>query len=119
VKTILVADDDESMLALVRLHLSNAGYKVEVAEDAVVAGKKLLKSAPDLLVIDAEMPYLSGIDFVATLLADSTAPAVPILFITAHENHGDRFEAMGVDYLLKPFSVDALLGKVRGLLTPG
>ena len=115
-KKVLVVDDDESMRALVRLHLANAGYEVVLAEDAVVAGKVLLESPPDMLVVDAEMPYMSGIDLVAALLADSTAPSIPILFITAHERHRDRFEKMGVDYLIKPFLADALLKKVGELL---
>ena len=115
-KKILVVDDDESMRALVRLHLANAGYDVSLAEDAVVAGKALLASAPDLLIVDAEMPYLSGIDLVAALLADSTAPSVPILFITAHEQHRERFDNMGIDYLIKPFLADTLVAKVAEML---
>jgi DNA-binding response OmpR family regulator len=114
--TILVVDDDESMRALVRLHLANAGYEVTVAEDAMLAGRLLLESPPDLLVVDAEMPYLSGIDLVAALLADSTAPAIPILFITAHEQHRDKFDNMGVEYLIKPFKLEALLASVGKML---
>src|SRR3954467_3525953 len=106
------------MRALVQLHLANAGYDVVVAEDAMVAGRLLLEKAPDLLVVDAEMPYLSGIDLVAALLADSTAPDVPILFITAHDQHRDRFENMGVEYLIKPFNVETLLEAVGKMLKP-
>jgi DNA-binding response OmpR family regulator len=62
------------------------------------------------------MPYLSGIDLVAALLADSTAPSIPILFITAHEQHRDKFENMGVEYLIKPFTADVLLQKVASML---
>ena len=116
-KKILVVDDDESMRALVRLHLSNAGYEVAQAEDAVVAGRLLLESPPDLLIVDAEMPYLSGIDLVAALLADSTAPSVPILFITAHEQHREKFDNMGVEYLIKPFRADALVAKVAEMVS--
>ena len=117
--TVLVVDDDESMRALVRLHLVNAGYEVVLAEDAIVAGRLLMESAPDLLVIDAEIPYLSGIDFVAALLADSTAPSMPILFISAHEQYREKFENLGVNYLIKPFKVDQLLAKVGEALKPG
>ena len=115
---VSVVDDDESMRALLRLHLANAGYQVTLAEDAVVAGKALMQSAPDLLVVDAEMPYLSGIDLVAALIADSTAPSVPILFVTAHEEYRDKFDNMGVDYLIKPFTAEALLAAVERLVKP-
>ena len=114
--TILVVDDDESMRALVRLHLANAGYDVVLAEDAVVGGRLLLQSPPDLLVVDAEMPYLSGTDFVAALLADATAPNVPILCITAHEEYRDKFDKLDVAYLIKPFQVAQLLAKVDAVL---
>ncbi len=115
-KKILVVDDDESMRALLRRQLQSAGYEVLLAEDAVVAGRRLLAAPPDLLVVDAEMPYLSGIDLVAALLADSTAPSIPILFITAHEQHREKFENMGVEYLIKPLAADVLLKKVASML---
>ncbi len=115
-KTVLIVDDDDSMRALVRLHLANAGYEVKEAEDAVVAGRMLLEEPPDLLVIDAEMPYLSGIDLVAALIADSTAPSLPVLFITAHDEYREKFDNMGVEYLIKPFRVDALVSAVERLL---
>ena len=111
-KKILVIDDDESMRALVRVHLSNAGHEVALAEDAVVGGRLLLESAPDLLIVDAEIPYLSGVDFVAALQADATAPSVPILFVTAHEQYRDKFDSFEAKYLIKPFTVDQLLQKV-------
>jgi CheY-like chemotaxis protein len=58
--TILVVDDDESMRELLRLHLTNAGYDVRLAEDAVVAGQLVLRNPPDLIIADVEMPYMDG-----------------------------------------------------------
>ncbi len=100
------------MRALLALHLSNAGYRVETAEDALVAGRRLLGATPDLLIVDIDLPYMSGIDFVATLLADSTLPYVPVVFITAHEQFAPQAQALGADFILKPFFKDRLLESV-------
>src|SRR6266850_319901 len=76
---ILVVDDDVSMRELLELHLSNAGYSVALADDAIAAGRMFLGSTPDLLLIDVSMPYMSGLDFVATVFADVTVPIIPVV----------------------------------------
>src|SRR5258708_32356305 len=83
---ILVVDDDKSMRDLLQLHLANAGYNVALAEDAVVAGRMFLGSTPDLLLIDVDMPYLSGLDFGATLFADTTWRVIPGMFTHAQRH---------------------------------
>jgi chemosensory pili system protein ChpA (sensor histidine kinase/response regulator) len=113
---ILVVDDDEAMRELVKVHLTNAGYRVTLAEDAVAGGRMLYGSTPDLLIMDAEMPYMNGFDFVATMLSDATAPRVPVIVITAHERFVERAVLLGVDCLKKPFFADQLLGAVERAL---
>lgn len=73
---ILIVDDEPAIRELLRLHLQNEGYEVVEAADAVVAGKMILAKAwrIDLLIVDAHMPYLTGIDFAAAVLADTTLP---------------------------------------------
>ena len=63
------------MRELLRLHLSSAGYAVEVAEDAIAAGYAVLKAAPDLIVCDVAMPHMDGFELVAALRADAGAAA--------------------------------------------
>jgi DNA-binding response OmpR family regulator len=109
---ILVVDDDASMRELLQLHLSNAGYNVALADDAVSAGRMFLASTPDLLLIDVSMPYMSGTDFVATVFADVTVPIIPVIFLTAQENFEERAEGMGADCLIKPVQVSRLLETV-------
>ena len=58
--SVLVIDDDEVFRHLVRIHLTNAGYKVETAEDAIEGGKALIERAPDLIICDINMPHLDG-----------------------------------------------------------
>ena len=109
---ILVVDDDVSMRELLELHLSNAGYSVALADDAIAAGRMFLGSTPDLLLIDVSMPYMSGLDFVATVFADVTVPIIPVVFITAYEHFAQHAEEMGADCLIKPVQVGRLLETV-------
>jgi CheY-like chemotaxis protein len=111
-RRIIVVDDDASMRELIGLHLFNAGYAVALAEDAIQAGYMVLASPPDLLILNTELPFLSGLDFVATLLADSTLPAVPVIFISAQETHADQAQLLDADLLRKPIFKDLLLAAV-------
>lgn len=112
--SIMVIDDDQSMRELVRLHLSNAGYEVRMAEDAVVGGRMVLERAPDLIICDVDMPYLSGYDFVAALRTDATKAGIPVIFLTVTEDVADQARKLGaVAYLMKPVMADRLLEVVR------
>jgi DNA-binding response OmpR family regulator len=110
---ILVVDDDPCMRELLKLHLRSAGYEVAVAEDAVVAGRMILKSPPDLLVMDVGMPYMNGFEFVATLVADQTVPCVPVIFLTAAPHGEIRAAELGAGFLQKPCIADDLLTAVE------
>jgi CheY-like chemotaxis protein len=114
---ILVVEDDEAMRELLRLHLSNAGYRVTLAEDAAVAGRHLLESPHDLVVADVELPYLSGLEFAAILMADTTMPAIPVVLISAHEQYRARADVLGAAFLLKPMLKGALLETIEQALS--
>ena len=114
---ILVVEDDESMRELLRLHLSSAGYAVEVAEDAITAGYALLKAPPDLLVCDVSMPHMDGLELVAALRADKAMPKVPVIFLTSDAEGEGRARELGVsEYLNKPVRLEELLAAVYRLL---
>jgi CheY-like chemotaxis protein len=112
---VLVVDDDKDTRDLVRLHLAEAGYGVSLAEDAIAAAR-LLGAAPDLLIIDVQMPYLNRLDFVATLLADSIIPRVPVVFISSNERFALTAQVLGTGFLLKPFLRNDLLDAVSRTL---
>jgi CheY-like chemotaxis protein len=110
---ILVVEDDESMRELLRLHLSSAGFAVEVAEDAISAGYALLKAPPDLIVCDVEMPHMNGLELIAALRADQAMPKVPVIFLTSDAEGEGRARELGVsEYLSKPVRLEELLRAV-------
>jgi len=117
---ILVVDDDQSMRDLLRLHLTAAGYDVQVAEDAIAAGYLVLRSPPDLIISDVNMPHLDGFEFIEALKADKTLPNIPVIFLTSVEEGDNRGKLLGaVGYIPKPVRADKLLALVAQHVSGG
>jgi len=111
--SILIVEDDESIRDLLRLHLAAAGYEVRVAEDAISAGYMLLRSPPDLIISDINMPHMDGFEFIAALKADHSLPKIPVIFLTSMEDGDLRGKELGaVGYITKPVRADRLLSLV-------
>lgn len=107
---ILAIDDDPSILGLLRLHLENAGYEVLVAADGIVGGHLALNAAPDLVLVDVMMPWLSGYDLVEALKADPATRHIPVVFLTSDDEVEERSGKLGAQaYLKKPVHVDRLI----------
>jgi CheY-like chemotaxis protein len=116
---VLVVDDEPSMRELLRLHLSNEGYEVIAAEDAVVAGHLILERKPDLLIVDVHLPYMSGYDFVGALKGDPATRDIPVVFLTTDDGVSSEAARLGAAaYLKKPVMADRLL-EVVGLFAGG
>jgi two-component system chemotaxis response regulator CheY len=111
--TILVMDDDQSMRELLRLHLSNAGYKVLVAEDAIDGGHLFLRRHPDLVLVDIEMSFMDGLEFLRAVKADRTTRSVPVIFVTARADAEGQAKKLGAAaFLTKPLLLPELLSAV-------
>ncbi len=111
--SILVVDDDENIRELLRMHLSAAGYDVHVAQDAISAGYMVLRSPPDLIISDVNMPHMDGFEFIAALKADKSLPHIPVIFLTSMEEGDQRGKELGaVGYVTKPVRADRLLSLV-------
>lgn len=107
---ILVLEDSPSVRELLAIHLSNAGYAVLQAEDAIIAGKLVLEAAPDLIVADVKLPYMSGIEFIAALRTEPSFTDIPVVFLSS----ADLLETVPKELraaacLMKPVRVDRLL----------
>jgi CheY-like chemotaxis protein len=107
-----VVDDDASIRDLLRIHLGNAGYEVRLAEDAIVAGHLIVRHPPDLLLLDVDMPYMTGFEFYEALRADSALPKIPVVVVSAHGDAQERAKELGLAFLPKPIFLDQLLREV-------
>jgi DNA-binding response OmpR family regulator len=119
VKRVVVVDDDASIGGAVRDLLAPEGIAVEAPGDGQAALPELLREAPDLVILDVNMPGMSGWELCAILRRQSATRTIPILFLTGRHEVKDRITAMqfgGSDYLAKPFGADDLRRKVRSLL---
>jgi two-component system response regulator MprA len=114
---ILVVDDDQNMLSLLRRGLSFAGYAVHLAADGDQALLMARDQPPDLVVLDVMLPGVDGVEVCRRLRADD--PELPILMLTARDQVPDRVTGLRAgadDYVLKPFAFEELLARIQALL---
>jgi two-component system response regulator MprA len=114
---VLVVDDDQKILSMMRRGLIFAGYAVETAETGELALEHVLHELPDVVVLDVMLPGMDGLEVCRRLRA--AEPRLPILLLTARDRVPDRvagLDAGADDYLVKPFAFDELLARIRALL---
>ena len=113
---ILVVEDNEKNMKLFRDVLSATGYRTLEATTGGEAVEMATKHAPDLVLMDIQMPDFDGVEALRRLRADTRTASLRVLAVTAQAMQGDReqFLAAGFDgYLSKPVNVQELLGTVR------
>ena len=118
---VLIADDEPSMRALVRLTLKSHRFEILEAEDGERALELARRELPDLLFLDWTMPRLSGLDVCRQLREEPATAELRVVMLTARTQDFDRLAATAVgvdDYITKPFSPLRLLEKVRETLGP-
>ncbi|MBI4212799.1 MAG: response regulator transcription factor [Chloroflexi bacterium] len=114
---ILIADDDASLVRVLRLALARDGYEIVTAGDGETALKLFQTESPDLIVLDAALPRLDG--FTVTERIRANSPDIPIMMLTARDVVLDRLASLvhgADDYLVKPFAVDELEVRIPALL---
>jgi DNA-binding response OmpR family regulator len=119
VPVLLVADDDEDILALVQLRLSRSGFEVIVARDGREALQLAQDRHPDLAVLDWMMPKATGLEVLRAIRADSATADIPVVLLTARASENDIQEGLdagAVDYIAKPFSPQELAARVHDIL---
>jgi CheY-like chemotaxis protein len=122
--TILVVEDDSTNRILATNILRRNGYRVVIAKDGVEALEKVSLDSFDLILMDVQMPNMSGLEATAAIrkLEEASGLHTPILALTAHAMEGDRercIEAGMDDYLSKPIHASHLLAKIHALISRG
>ena len=118
-ETILVVDDEEDILELIRYNLAREGYQVAGAasgEEAVKTAKALL---PDLILLDLLLPGIDGLEVCRTLKGEARTRSIPIIMLTAKGEEADIVAGLELgadDYVTKPFSPRVLLARIRTAL---
>ena len=118
-QSVLVVDDEEDLLELVRYNLTREGYRVTgvgTGEDALKAARK---QPPDLIVLDLMLPAVDGLEVCRRLKSDPKTRDIPIIMLTAKSEESDMvagLERGADDYISKPFSPRVLSARVKALL---
>jgi two-component system alkaline phosphatase synthesis response regulator PhoP len=118
-ETILVVDDEEDILELVRYNLQREGYQVVVAGSGEEAIKLVRQQIPDLIVLDLMLPGMDGLAVARHLKTDARCRQIPIVMLTAKGEEADvvaGLELGAEDYVTKPFSPRILTARVRAVL---
>jgi len=114
---ILLVEDETKLARFIELELTSEGYRVSVAHDGMTGLGLAREAAPDLVILDWMLPGLSGVEICRRLR--STGSQVPVILLTAKDEVGDRvagLDAGADDYVIKPFSIEELLARIRAHL---
>jgi len=113
---ILIVEDDQALLDVLKYNLTKEGYNVVVATDGIQALEVARGNKPDLILLDIMLPKMSGFDVCRILRKETTTP---ILMLTAKDEEVDKIVGLEIgadDYMTKPFSMRELLARIRAML---
>ena len=118
-KRILVVEDNDLNRKLFCDVLRASGFEVEPVADGELVLNAARAFAPDLVIMDIQLPGVSGVDLIAAMRGDAALGDIPVLAVTAYAGKGDedRIRAAGATgYLAKPVSIGPFMAAVRGLV---
>jgi len=113
---ILLIEDDLTFSSILQIALKGKGYDIEVASDGVAGLEKAERFMPDLIILDVNLPKLSGFDVAMRLKETEGLKNIPIIMLTAlsQEVNIRRGYSLGVeDYITKPFNIEHLFLKIK------
>ena len=118
-ENILIVDDEEDVLELLRFNLEKDGYKTETAVSGEEALKKAKAKRPDLIILDLMLPGIDGLEVCKKLKSDTKTENIPVIMLTAKSEESDIITGLELgaqDYITKPFSPKVLIARVRRIL---
>ena len=116
--TILLIEDDQTLIELLRYNLEQAGFTVAMALDGSTGLALARQLQPDLILLDLMLPGIDGFSICRTLTAEST---IPIIILTALQDEAHRIAGLELganDYVVKPFTPDTIKEKIQAALKP-
>jgi two-component system, OmpR family, response regulator len=114
---VLVVDDEQALTELLSMALRYEGWELRTAADGASAVRTAREFRPDAVVLDVMLPDIDGLEVLRRMRAEQTE--VPVLFLTARDAVEDRIAGLtagGDDYVTKPFSLEEVVARLRGLL---
>lgn len=119
-KRILVVDDEEDIVSVIKARLENAGYEVDCAYDGKEGLMKIKAHKPDLVILDIMMPEINGSTLCGMLKFDDDYKDLPIILLTAKGGKLDKEigATVGADaYIVKPFDSQELINVIKDFLS--
>ena len=116
---VLVVEDEAALATMLRYNLEKQGYRVEEATDGQEALTRIAEAQPDLVLLDWMLPQMSGLEVCRQIRRRSATRDLPVIMVTARTDDQDAVRGLNTgadDYIAKPFSMDALLARIRALL---
>lgn len=117
--TILIVDDEQPIIELIRYNLQKEGFTVFAAENGAKALDLARTEKPDLIILDLMLPDMGGFDVCRVLRNDTDTAHIPIIMATAKSSDSDIVSGLELgadDYITKPFSPKVLVARVKGVL---
>lgn len=117
-KKILVADDEEDFLELIKHNLLLEGYEVVTASNGNEAMRKVYDESPNLLILDINMPEMDGMEVCKKIRGSFLYKHLPIIMLTVRKTRDDQVEGLNTgsdDYITKPFHARELIARVKTL----
>jgi two-component system, OmpR family, phosphate regulon response regulator PhoB len=116
---VLVVEDEAALVTMLRYNLEKQGFRVEEAADGQEALTRIAETQPDLVLLDWMLPVLSGLEVCRQIRRRSATRDLPVIMVTARTEEQDTVRGLNTgadDYITKPFTMDALLARMRALL---
>jgi two-component system, OmpR family, phosphate regulon response regulator PhoB len=116
---VLVVEDEAALVTMLRYNLEKQGFRVEEAADGQEALTRIAEVTPDLVLLDWMLPVMSGLEVCRQIRRRPSTRDLPVIMVTARTEDQDAVRGLNTgadDYITKPFSIDALLARMRALL---
>jgi DNA-binding response OmpR family regulator len=120
-RRVAVVDDDRDIREGLKAALSDEGYDVTVVPNGLKLLSALQVDRPDLIVLDVMMSWIDGFELCRAIKKNRDYESIPVMFVSAKSSRNDIEHGMScgaVDYIVKPFDLDLLLGKIQQIIGP-